>query len=74
MAKTKITSKGQVTIPKGIRDRLGIRPGTVLEFEAAAGKLVAVKTSVKDGFSRWRGKGKIPGGLDVDAYLKKARE
>ena len=71
--KAVVSEKGQVTIPKGIRDRLGIRPGTVLEFEAAAGKLVAVKTSGEDGFSRWRGKGKIPGGLDVDAYLKGAR-
>jgi antitoxin PrlF len=44
-----VSEKGQVTIPKGIRDRLGIRPGTVLEFEAAAGKLVAVKTSGEDG-------------------------
>lgn len=28
-----VTEKGQVTLPKAIRDRLGIRPGTRLEFE-----------------------------------------
>lgn len=28
----KITSKGQVTIPKDIRDRLGLLPGTEVEF------------------------------------------
>lgn len=28
----KITSKGQVTIPKEIRDRLGLLPGTEVEF------------------------------------------
>ncbi len=29
---SKITSKGQVTIPKEIRDRLGLLPGTEVEF------------------------------------------
>jgi len=28
----KITSKGQVTIPKGIRDGFGFMPGTEVEF------------------------------------------
>lgn len=28
-----VTDKGQVTLPKAIRDRLGIHPGTKLEFE-----------------------------------------
>jgi AbrB family looped-hinge helix DNA binding protein len=28
-----ISSKGQVTVPKQVRDRLGLRPGTVVEFE-----------------------------------------
>ena len=28
-----VTDKGQVTLPKAIRDRLGIRPGSKLEFE-----------------------------------------
>lgn len=28
----KITSKGQVTIPKGIRDEFGLLPGTEVEF------------------------------------------
>jgi AbrB family looped-hinge helix DNA binding protein len=28
----RITSKGQVTIPKGIRDEFGLLPGTEVEF------------------------------------------
>ena len=28
-----ISSKGQITVPKEVRDRLGLRPGTVVEFE-----------------------------------------
>ena len=32
MARTRITTKGQVTIPKEVRERLGLRPGDELEF------------------------------------------
>ena len=33
MTTSKVTSKGQVTLPKSIRDRLGIRPGDSLAYE-----------------------------------------
>jgi AbrB family looped-hinge helix DNA binding protein len=33
MAKTRLSSKGQVTIPKAVRDRHGWRPGAELEVE-----------------------------------------
>ena len=32
---TTVTSKGQVTIPKPVRDRLGIEPGNAVEFHLA---------------------------------------
>ena len=32
MYKVKVTSKGQMTIPKEIREKLGIKPGDVLEI------------------------------------------
>jgi antitoxin PrlF len=41
--KAKIAERGQVTIPKALRSKLGLAPGTVLEFEAEDGRLVAVK-------------------------------
>ena len=38
-----VTSKGQVTIPKKIRDYLGIKPGAAVEFEPGAdGRVVIV--------------------------------
>ena len=30
---TTVTSKGQVTIPKRVRDLLGIQPGSAVDFE-----------------------------------------
>ena len=33
---TKVTSKGQVTIPKPVRDHLGIVPGSEIEFRRSA--------------------------------------
>ena len=33
---TTVTSKGQVTIPKAVRERLGIQPGSKVDFKVAA--------------------------------------
>lgn len=38
-----VSEKGQVTIPKALRERLGIRPGQVIRFEANEGALVGRK-------------------------------
>jgi antitoxin PrlF len=35
----RITSKGQVTIPKGLRDELGFLPGTDVEFFEDGGEV-----------------------------------
>lgn len=40
---TVVAERGQVTIPKALRDKLGIVPGTVLEFTAENGRLIATK-------------------------------
>ncbi|MFZ5595304.1 MAG: AbrB/MazE/SpoVT family DNA-binding domain-containing protein [Pseudomonadota bacterium] len=41
--KAVVAERGQVTIPKSLREKLGIRPGTVLDFEVENGRLVARK-------------------------------
>ena len=41
--KAVVSKKGQVTIPKPLRDRLGIRAGQILEFETRGRLLVARK-------------------------------
>lgn len=71
--KTIVSEKGQITIPKAVRDRLGIVPGTVLEVESVDGKMVAVKRQEQDTFRKWRGAGDLPERLSVDEYLDKTR-
>lgn len=46
--KSIVSEKGQVTIPKLLRDRLGIGPGQVLDFREDKGRLVATKSSAQD--------------------------
>jgi AbrB family looped-hinge helix DNA binding protein len=38
-----VSGKGQVTIPRAVRSRLGIHPGTVIDFESVEGRRVGVK-------------------------------
>jgi antitoxin PrlF len=40
---TNLTSKGQVTVPKKIRDYLGLKPGAPVTFERLAGGEIALK-------------------------------
>lgn len=46
--KAKVAERGQVTIPQALRQKLGIRPGTILDFEIEKGKLVALKADTDD--------------------------
>lgn len=66
-----VSEKGQVTIPKPLRTRLGLSPGVVLEFEAEAGRLVAKKAQTKDPVdAAW---GILNLGEPVDAFLDRTR-
>lgn len=71
---TAVSEKGQVTIPKRVRDQLGIRAGTVLSFAAVGGQLVASKEATGDVFTKWRGRGRLPERMSVDTYLRKSRD
>ena len=47
--KSVVSEKGQVTIPKRLRDRMGIRPGQVVDWtEGTDGKLVIEKADGDD--------------------------
>jgi len=69
--KSRVTERGQVTIPKALRNRLGILPGTMLEFSEERGRLVAVKTSPADPVTKVYGC--LGRKFDTDAFMAKVR-
>jgi antitoxin PrlF len=69
--KSTVSEKGQVTIPKKLRERLGIRPGEVLDFEEERGKLVARKVVVLDAIDELYGI--LKGQFDTDEFLDDVR-
>jgi AbrB family looped-hinge helix DNA binding protein len=69
--KTTVSEKGQITIPKSVRTRLGIRPGTVLEIEADRGRLVGRKAGERDVVDELYGS--LPMDEPVDRYLERTR-
>jgi len=78
----RVTEKGQVTIPKAIRDRLGIRPGSEVEFVEGPDGVNLVRESGKDKSVRkaqvraWLKKvsGSGISGLSSDEYMAHMRD
>ena len=56
---SRVTRKGQVTIPKRVRDYLGIEPGSMVDFDVTAdGQIVLINRDAPpepDRFERLRG-------------------
>lgn len=52
---SKVTEKGQVTIPKEIRETLGIQPGDEVMFEETEAGYVVRKRVDESRFEEWRG-------------------
>ncbi len=53
--KTIVSEKGQITIPKPLRVRLGLRKGQVLEVREDKGKLVMTKLNSPHPFEKYYG-------------------
>jgi AbrB family looped-hinge helix DNA binding protein len=51
--KATLTSKGQITIPIDVRNRLHLKPGDVLEFDETAPFLKATKTITPQAWERF---------------------
>jgi AbrB family looped-hinge helix DNA binding protein len=52
----RVGERGQLTIPKDIRDRFGISPATEVEFSVVEGSIVLRKTPGKLDLGRWKGR------------------
>lgn len=77
---TTLTSKGQVTIPKRIRDAMQLVPGAPVEFSVnAAGEVVLhpappagrARNPTRDRFDAVRGRADVP--WQTDALMKLLR-
>jgi AbrB family looped-hinge helix DNA binding protein len=68
-----LSEKGQVTIPKAIRDDLGLTAGCLLDFTEDHGQIIVRKVMPQNPISAWRGRGKLPIGNSVNDYLKASR-
>ncbi len=73
MATSRMTVKGQITIPKALRERLGLRPGDEVEFIEQKGSLSVQKRVAASPFTRYRGYLRHLKGQDVDALLEAMR-
>jgi antitoxin PrlF len=72
---TTVTSKGQVTIPKPVRDHLGIVPGSKVAFRRAAdGSIVIEKADGAQQPSRFaKARGSAGPGMTTDELMSLLR-
>jgi antitoxin PrlF len=74
--RSKVTSKGQITIPLEVRKRLGVGQGDQVEFDTDKPEIVIrpVRT-IDNPFRKWRGAvGGFPGGRkEIDAWIREMR-
>ena len=74
--RAKVTSKGQITIPVGVRRSLGVKPGDNLRFEQQDGGFRVVRDAEENPFEKWRGigvPGMAPGREGLMAYMRELR-
>lgn len=71
----RVTTKGQVTIPRSVREVLGITPETEVEFVEDNGRFYIVKTdhpNVSGKFKKLRGI--ATAGMSTDEIMELTRE
>jgi antitoxin PrlF len=75
MTTATMTSKGQITVPKEVRDRLGIQQGDKIEFVVEDGKTVVRRAQpAENPFLKWAGVcGKLPDGMTSVEWVREMR-
>jgi AbrB family looped-hinge helix DNA binding protein len=73
----KVGERGQVTIPKDIRERFGIGPDTEVEFSVERGQILLQKRSPTLPLRKWKGycatTFRKAGHSTVDQYVDEVR-
>jgi AbrB family looped-hinge helix DNA binding protein len=52
----KVGERGQVTIPKNIRDHFGLGPDTDVEFSVVNGSILLRKAPIRLDLAKWKGR------------------
>lgn len=73
MASAKVTSKGQVTVPKEVREKMGLAAGDEIEFVEEDGKYLIRKRRGASPFDKYLGYLKQKAGQDPDEIVKELR-
>lgn len=73
MITAKVTSKGQITLPKAIREKLGVHAGEDVGFEEKDGIFFVKKVIRKSPFDKWAGRLKHLEGRESDDLIRTAR-
>jgi antitoxin PrlF len=73
MSKSKVTSKGQITIPKQVRNRMGLRTGDELEFIEDGGRYRIKKCLPANPLKKYRGYLRDLAGQDPDKVIEEMR-
>jgi AbrB family looped-hinge helix DNA binding protein len=73
MATAKVTSKGQITVPKHVRTKLGLAPGDELEFVEEEGRFVIRKRVRRSPFDCYLGYLARKRGQDPDDIVRELR-
>ncbi|MDT3453789.1 AbrB/MazE/SpoVT family DNA-binding domain-containing protein [Stenotrophomonas pavanii] len=68
-----VAERGQITLPKAVRDALGLTKGTLLKVELD-GSCIILRKSVDDAISRARGKFALDGFESSDAAVRAVRD
>lgn len=67
-----VAERGQITLPKAVRDALGLIKGTQLKVELDGGRII-LRKNVDDAISRARGRFKLPAGTTTDDVMRELR-
>ncbi|GAH60610.1 unnamed protein product [marine sediment metagenome] len=69
----RVTIKGQITIPKDIRNRFGFLPGMNVDVIAEDNKVVLVKSRRENKFMKWLGRGRGQDKQSIDFMVDQIR-
>jgi AbrB family looped-hinge helix DNA binding protein len=67
-----VAERGQITLPKAVRDALGLTKGTLLKVELDGNRII-LRKNVDDAISRARGRFKLPEGVSTDDIMRELR-